>query len=247
MTVGIRPFSKALGAFVCLFGIVCGALYLPKHHLYLQASAYKEFFERLPVTLELIVASVIIAVGLAAICKLLLRRPTAWLGAILAAILFAFVCIPLFWLALSWQLAFAVHGVRIFAYLVQVPTAGYAQSQTFNIGDRFTHLVLPATLLALIQAGAYVDSMRNGVSARRLFGTFASLLPAVISADFVVEILFAWPGVGRAFYGVSEPYHRSYMGAFLLLSAAAVVGFRTIARMVSRSDDVDISEVLQPL
>lgn len=247
MSATIRRLCRALGAFVAAIIIVCGVLYLPRHHFYLRGSAYSEFFERLPITLELIIASVIIALVLATVCTLLSRRPTAWLGAIVAALLFVFMCIPVFWLTLMGQLVFAVRGVHIFTYFVQLPAAGFAQYQTFDITDRFTHLVLPATLLALVQAGAYVDSMRSGTSAWKLFATFALLLPAILSADVLIEIFFAWPGVGRSFYRDFEPYHRSYMVAFLLLSAAAVIIVRTVASGVGRSEDTDAVEVFQPL
>lgn len=213
--------GRALGAFGATVVIVCGVLYLPQHRFYFHAGAYAEFFERLPVTLELITASVTIALVLAAVFMLLSRGPTVWLGAIVAALLFAAACIPVFWIAHIAQPIITVHT---------------------GIG----HLVLPATLLALLQAGAYVDSLRGGISARRLFATFALLLPAILSADMVVETFFAWPGVARSFY-ISEPYHTSYMAAFLLLSAAAVIIVRAVGGVVSRSEQAGSAEVFQPL
>lgn len=247
MRRSMSELCKALGALVAAIVIVCGVLYLPSHRFFFHGSAYSEFFERLPITLELIIASVIIALALATICTLLSRRPTAWLGGVVAAVLFLFMCIPVFWIALMGQLVFAARGIHILAYFVQLPSAGFAQYDTFNITDRFTHLVLPATLLALVQAGAYVDSMRSDISARRLLATFGLLLPAILSADVLIEIFFAWPGVGRSFYANFEPYHTSSMVAFLLLSAAAVIIVRSVAAMLSGPDDTDYVEVFQPL
>jgi len=237
---------KVLSAILAAIVIVCGVLYLPTHRFFFQRSAYSEFFERLPMTLELVIASVIIGLALAAICTLLSRRPTAWLGAALAAVLFLCMCIPVFWIALTGQLVFAAHGIHIFGYFVQLPSAGFAQYDAFNITDRLTHLVLPATLLALVQAGAYVDSMRSDFSVRRLFAAFALLLPAILSADVLIEIIFAWPGVGRSFFANGEPYHTSSMVAFLLFGAAAVIIVRSVAAILSRPDDTDV-EAFQPL
>src|SRR5581483_12428415 len=107
-----KQICKGLGAFVAAFVLVCGALYIPRHHFYFHGGAYGEFFERLPITLDLIVASVIIAVLLAGVCALLSRRPTAWLGMISAALLAAFMCMPVFWSTLMAQFVLAVRGVH---------------------------------------------------------------------------------------------------------------------------------------
>lgn len=236
--------GKALAALIAAFVIVCGVLYLPRHHLYLQPEAYADFFQRLPATLELIIASVIVAFALAGICTLLSRGKTAWLGALAAAVLSIFLCIPVFWLAPVAQLVLAVMGVHVFSYVVQFPAAGIGQPYGFDFRDVVVHLLVPAMLLALVQAGAYVNALRDGISGRRFLAAFAVMLPAIVSADVLIEIFFAWPGVGRAFYSEAEPHNTSFMVAFLLLSAAAIVITRTLARVVRAPDAVEVFEPL---
>lgn len=111
MSASLSDVGKALGAFVAAIILVCGVLYMPSHHFYFHGSAYAEFFERLPITLELIIVSAIVAFAFATMCTLLYRKPMAWLGTIIAAVLFVLMCVPVFWLALMAHLVFAVHGV----------------------------------------------------------------------------------------------------------------------------------------
>lgn len=221
-------------------------MYLPHRHFYFRSSSFVEFFERLPATLELIGASVIIALTLAGVCAAFSTPRTAWFGASLAAVLFLVVCIPAFWLALTAQLIFAVHGLNVGPLALHLPAAGMSRSDKPTPGDELLHLVLPATLLALFQAGAYVDSMRIGISPRRLLATFATLLPAMVSADLVVEVIFAWPGDGRAlFYSIGQ-FGTSYILAFLISSAAIVIAVRAVARIL-QTPGAPAPEVLEPL
>lgn len=228
--------------------VVFGMLYLPYHHLYLDGEAYTEVFERLPATLELIIASAFIALALAVACKLLSGPTTARTGAILCSILTAVMFVPLFLLIPITQLVFALRGLHVFSHVLQLPAGGLSQNATFTAVDRLRHLVMPATILAVVQAGAYVDSMRLGLSARVLFATFARLLPTILSADIIVEGFFAWPGVGRPFFMETEPHHTSYVVAIALLSAAAVLIVRTAALPVGRPDRIDAAiEVFEAL
>jgi peptide/nickel transport system permease protein len=247
-----KQFSDVLRAGTTFFiasMIVIGALYLPLHRFYIHRAAFAEVWERLTPTLMLVAASVIIALILATLwAALSASRRIARVGGIVATVLFAAVCMPVFFLALMVQLGLGVHGVHIGSFFLQLPTGGIAGSDAFSIRDRVAHLILPATLLALVQAGAYVDCMRRGISPRALFSTFALLLPAILSADMVVEIIFAWPGEGRAlYYYLAEGSGGSFLLAGLLVSSAIVIAVRAIARALDHEPDLAQNDVLEPL
>lgn len=219
--------ARGLGAFVAAALIVCGVFYWPAHRVYFDGSAFVQLFERLPLTLELVTASVIIALALAAATILLSRLPKAALGLALGALLCGLTCVPLFWIALFGEAAFA-------------HTGAFGGRGSFSIAERFLRLALPATLMALVQAGAYVDSMRGEISVKRLFSRFALLLPAIVSADVIVETFFAWPGAGHLFFFDFAQQHMSNMAAFLLLSAAATIAVRAVG-------GGGLAEVAEPL
>jgi ABC-type dipeptide/oligopeptide/nickel transport system permease component len=141
------------------------------------------------------------------------------------------MCVPVFWLAQLTQLAFAVHGVHIAHWLIELPSGG--------------DLVLPASVLAVFQAGAYADALRKGISARTLFATFAALLPAIMSADVIIETIFAWPGVGRMFYLSLSQDFISSMFAVATCTAAIVLFVRAAAAVLAPKASAD--DVLEPL
>ncbi len=71
---------------------------------------------------------------------------------------------PVFWFALMMQLAFAVHGIPLpFGYQIQLPSAGISSSDTFDLGDRLAHLILPAIVLSLLQIALFSRFMRSSL------------------------------------------------------------------------------------
>ncbi len=71
---------------------------------------------------------------------------------------------PVFWFALMMQLAFAVHGIPLpGGYQIQLPSAGIASSDTFDLGDRIVHLILPAIVLSLLGIATYSRFMRSSL------------------------------------------------------------------------------------
>lgn len=221
-------------------------LYLPRGHFYFRSESFAEFFARLPATLYLMGASVLIALALAAICTVFAKRRVAWLGALLAAVLFAFMCVPVFWLAIVLQFAAAVHGLTLGPLVLQLPTAGISGSENPTIAERLSHLALPAIVLALFQAGAYVDATRDGFSAHRLAAAFAILLPGLVSADVIVELLFAWPGIGRWFWASGGQGGAANRLAFVVGTAGMVIAARAIAQAL-HLPDARSPEVFEPL
>jgi peptide/nickel transport system permease protein len=183
--------------------------------------------EAVPPTLLLASAALLVefGVGLALGIAAARRRGSAFdHGARIASLLL--YSQPVFWLGLM--------AVLLFSYAWPVLPASHMRSvdaaemsalgRFFDVGR---HLVLPALVLGLTQAGAtarfvraslievlgqdYIRAARaKGLSERRvvwvhgmraalppLIQLFALSLPALLSGSLVTEVVFSWPGLGR--------------------------------------------------
>ncbi|MGQ0639658.1 MAG: ABC transporter permease [Gemmatimonadaceae bacterium] len=214
--------------------------------------------ERVPATLELISASLIVA--------LLASVPVAvWTavrrgsridrlmnGATLAAI-----SLPAFWFALVLQLLFAV-------WLGWLPSSGRSSVLERGLADRIGHLILPATVLAALHGAAWVRYLRSsmGAALRQHFIVVArakgigeravrykhalrtALLPFVtivmldaaiiVSGAVVTESVFAWPGLGGLFYEALLRRDYTVLMAFLMLTSTAVIALNALADVLYR-------------
>jgi ABC-type dipeptide/oligopeptide/nickel transport system permease component len=167
---------------------------------------------RYPATLELAVAALCLAVGLALpLGAAAALRPRSWLDRVARSASLAGVCLPSFWLGPLLILVFAIH-------LGWTPVSGRGG---------MSHLVLPATTLALGMAGILVRLTRTsvltalredyvrtarakGASEWRVVAVHAfrnALLPVttiiglqaggLLAGAAITETIFAWPGLGR--------------------------------------------------
>jgi peptide/nickel transport system permease protein len=170
---------------------------------------------------------------------------------------------PVFWLALMLQLGLAVHGIPLpFGYLIQLPSAEMSSSDTFNLGDRISHLILPATVLAFLNIALYsrfmrssmlevirTDYMRTAAAKGLSFRTIlfkhglknaliplvtvtALTLPGLFGGAIVTESIFAWPGEGRLFITALGQEDIAVLLGFLLINATLVVFFNLLADVV---------------
>ncbi|HEX3368321.1 MAG TPA: ABC transporter permease [Candidatus Cybelea sp.] len=225
---------------------------------------FQALIERLPATLELTAAALLLALGFGITAGILsaVYRYTALDYAITT---FAFVgqSMPVFWFALMMQLAFAVHGIPLpGGYEIQLPSAGLATSDNFDLGDRLVHLVLPAVVLALLQIALFsrfmrssllevlgTDYMRTAAAKGLPFRTIlfkhglknalipvvtvtALSLPGLIAGAIVTETIFAWPGMGRLFYNALTQSDLALLMGYLLLVAFFVVFSNLLADVV---------------
>lgn len=162
-----------------------------------------------------------------------------------AALSFA---VPPFWLGLMLIVVFSV-GLDL------LPASGSARIGDGSIVDRAAHLVLPVVTLLLTQVGPCIRLVRSSVRdtlsagfmraarARGLdrgtlvrryllpnaltpFITWAGFsLPLLIGGAFVVEWVFAWPGLGRLF--LQAAMSREYpflMGSVLVVCTLVIAG-----------------------
>jgi peptide/nickel transport system permease protein len=225
---------------------------------------FQALIERLPATLELTAAALLLALGFGITAGILsaVYRYTALDYAITT---FAFVgqSMPVFWFALMMQLAFAVHGIPLpGGYEIQLPSAGLATNDSFDLSDRLVHLVLPAVVLALLQIALFsrfmrssllevlgTDYMRTAAAKGLPFRTIlfkhglknalipvvtvtALSLPGLIAGAIVTETIFAWPGMGRLFYNALNQSDLALLMGYLLIVAFFVVFSNLLADVV---------------
>ncbi len=176
--------------------------------------------QKLPVTLQLTLAAVIIGLSIALPAGVLaaVRRNTA-ADVSAMGIALAGVSIPSFWLGVMLILLFSLKW-RLFPSITYVP---FSQ----DVADALRHMALPAVTLGLGLAGALTRMVRSGVleelgqdyvrTARAKGLRFAdvinrhvlrnALLPALtllgvqisvlLGGAVITEQIFAWPGVGQ--------------------------------------------------
>jgi peptide/nickel transport system permease protein len=209
--------------------------------------------ERLPATVELVAASVALAlvamwpVGIVAA----LGRPFA-LRQLARSMAFAGTSLPVFWFGLVLQLVFAI-GLGV------LPSSGRTTPGDGRLLDRLSHLVLPAIMLGTVHGAAwsrYVaaavrdTSEQPFVVAARARGNLPSavlwrhivrpaLLPVITvvlldialmaAGSVVTESVFAWPGLGSLFTEALARRDYTLLMALLMLASTAVVLFNLLA------------------
>jgi peptide/nickel transport system permease protein len=204
---------------------------------------WRTIADRLPATIELVLVALVAAVALGAFAGFIRAIPRfGALREIVALPPLVVRAIPVLVLAQALQLALI--------FWSHFSPAGISSGDSFDIGDRIAHLAVPALMLA-IPFGAWAsqifyDGFRQPNSALRTplhrFGsslatTAASIGPALLSASLLVEVVTAWPGIGRLFFnGLSQSDFRIIAGV-LLAYAACVVLLRVGAVLVPPADD----------
>ncbi|MBC7897029.1 MAG: ABC transporter permease [Cytophagaceae bacterium] len=214
--------------------------------------------ERLPATLELVGASLVLALVAAVPAGVLaaVRRGRAT-DRIVSAVTIAAISLPAFWFGLLLQLVFAV-------WLGWLPSSGRSSLFGSGIGDRLAHLALPATVLAILHAAAwtrYLRSAMGNVIAQRFilaargrglhertvryrhalrnallpFLTVVLLDAAImISGAVVTESVFAWPGLGGLFTEALARRDYTVLMAFLMISSVGVIVLNLVADLSYR-------------
>ena len=209
--------------------------------------------ERLPATLELVGTSIVIALVLTLPAGILAAaRRGGWFDRAITGIATAGVSLPSFWFGLLLQIVFAI-GLGWF------PSSGRTTPGAGGLADRLAHLVLPVTVLALLQAagwsrylrGSMIETLRQpfivaararGLPARVVLVRHAlrnALGPLVaivmvdaallVSGAVVTESVFAWPGVGSLFTEALARRDYSVLMALLMLTSTAIVVFSVAA------------------
>jgi peptide/nickel transport system permease protein len=203
--------------------------------------------ERVPATLELV------GVGIAGALMLTLpagvlsaARRGRWLDRLVSAVAMTGISLPAFWFGLLLQIVFTIA-------LGWLPSSGRATPGGSDFVDRLQHLVMPATVLAVVQAaswsrylrGAMIETLAQpfiaaararGLSERRVLlrhalrNALGPVLAVVmvdaallVSGAVVTESVFAWPGLGSLFTEALARRDYTVLMALLMLTSTAVV------------------------
>jgi peptide/nickel transport system permease protein len=176
------------------------------------------------------------------------RRQNRWPDYLISGVSTLSVAVPPFWLGLILILIFSVQ-------LDLFPSSGSSTIGGPGRSDRAWHAVLPVATIFLTHVGPYVRLVRGSIRraagadfvraarARGLrpgtilwryvmpnalgpFVTWAGFsLPLLFSSIFVIEWVFAWPGIGRVFLqaAVSREYP-VMMGCVLVVCVMVILG-----------------------
>jgi peptide/nickel transport system permease protein len=205
-----------------------------------------------------------ILMGTAFLISLLIALPIAilaaryqrtWFDYLTSTISVAGFSLPIFWTGLLAILVFSV-GFRWF------PTGGMTSlgsGDTFDLGDRLWHMVLPVSVLAINSIGSYVRYIRagmievlsqdyirtaqsKGLSGAKVFWvhalknasipivTIVALdLPALFTGALITETIFSWPGMGRQFWESANRFDYPVLMGIVTIAAALTIIFNLLA------------------
>ncbi|HUY40614.1 MAG TPA: ABC transporter permease [Candidatus Dormibacteraeota bacterium] len=216
---------------------------------------FDAIMQRFGATVELMGASLLVALtlGLAAGIFSAVLPYSVW-DYIITGFAFFGQSMPIFWFALMLQLGLAVHGIPLpGGYMIQLPSAGISSLDTFNLGDRLDHLVLPTIALSFLSLALYsrftrssmlevlsADYIRTAAAKGLPFHTIllkhglknalipvvtivAISLPSLIAGAVVTETIFAWPGMGRLFINALQQGDIALLMGYLCLVSVLVV------------------------
>jgi peptide/nickel transport system permease protein len=221
--------------------------------------------ERLPATIELMLSAYLLAAVIAlplgiysAIHKYSLLDYTG------TGLSFLGIAMPVFWFGLMLQLIFSVQ-------LGWLPSSGRETVGATSFVDQLKHLIMPATVLALLYIAGWSRYMRTsflgvlnsdyvrtarskGLHERRVMlvhGLKNAAIPVVtiialdvaglFSGAVITETIFAWPGIGRLF--IQAMYDRDYplLMGIIMMGAIMVVVFNLIADIANATLDPRVS------
>jgi len=223
--------------------------------------------ERVPASAELLGASLLVALLVSlGIAVPAAARAGGWFDRGTTAAAVAGVSLPSFWFGLVLQLVFAVG-------LGWLPSAGRSSFGAASLGDRLEHLVLPATVLALLHAASWsrylraavlsalaqpfvISARARGIPEYRVIARHAlrnAALPfvtvvlldaaIVVSGAVVTESVFAWPGLGSLFTESLARRDYPVLMAFLMAAAVGVVALNLLADVTYRVIDPRVRAV----
>ena len=221
--------------------------------------------ERLPATLELVGVSIAGALAITFPTSILSAvKRGRWFDRLATAASIAGISLPAFWFGLLLQIVFAVA-------LGWLPSSGRATPGDGGFADHLQHLVLPAAVLALVQAAGWSRYLRaslvetlgqpfiasaraRGIPAGRvvlhhaLRNALGPVLAIVmvdaallVSGAVVTESVFAWPGLGSLFTEALARRDYTILMALLMLTSAAVLALNVAADAVHALIDARVA------
>jgi peptide/nickel transport system permease protein len=211
--------------------------------------------ERLPATIELVGAALVLASIFTLPLGLLAGLTRGWRAQLASLLSFAGLALPVFWFGLILQLVFSLG-------LGWLPSSGRVTPGVDALADRVAHLILPATMLAAVHAAAWARYLQaavhdtaglpfvaaaqaRGVPPRAVVVRHIlrpALLPLLtivcldaalmLAGTVVTESVFAWPGLGSLFTEALARRDYTVLMALLMIASTAVVVFNLIADLL---------------
>jgi peptide/nickel transport system permease protein len=203
--------------------------------------------ERLPATLELVATAIAGALLLTLPAGVLsAARRGGWIDRAVSAVAMTGISLPTFWFGLLLQIVFTVG-------LGWLPSSGRTTPGGGDFVDHVQHLLMPATVLAVVQASSWSRYLRGsmietlaqpfvaaararGIPERRVLLRHAlrnavGPVLAVVMVDaallasgaIVTESVFAWPGLGSLFTDALARRDYTVLMALLMLTSTAIV------------------------
>lgn len=205
--------------------------------------------ERLPATLQLAVAALVLqlAIGVPLGVIAALKRGS-WIDNVIRFFGVIGHAIPTFWLGLLMIILFAV-------ILRLLPSQGVLTvgHDVWDIGDRIKHIIMPSFVLALAgianysrylrtetldvinqdyvrtahakglpeRTVVYVHALRNALIP--MITALGGILAALVSGALVVEQIFTWPGVGQFTYAAARSKDYPVIMAGVMLASTLLV------------------------
>ena len=215
--------------------------------------------ERIPATLELVGVACVMALIAAVPAGIFaaINRPFDKFSSLFAV---AGISLPVFWFGLLLQLIFA-------GALGWLPSSGRQSFDGGDFGDKLSHLILPATVLAAALSAAWSRYLRRamrdtvarpfmraarsrGLTERALLMHHAlpNALPTFVtvvlldvsmmaSGAVVTESIFAWPGIGSLFTEALAKRDYAVLMAFLMCGSVAVMVLNLVADLAVHAID----------
>ena len=211
--------------------------------------ALKLLLERLPATLQLATAALILQLGIGIPLGVIaaLKRGT-WIDNVIRVFAVIGHAIPTFWIGLLFIILFAVTW-RI------LPSQGLLTvgKDMWDIPDRLRHIILPALVLALAGIANYSRYLRTetldvisqdyirtahakGLRERRVVFVHAlrnalipmvtalgPLLAVLVGGSLVIEQVFTWPGVGQFTYAAARSKDYPVIMAGVMVASTLLV------------------------
>ena len=204
--------------------------------------------ERVPATLELMGAALLLAVlagGMLAVLTAI--RGSGRADGFFTVITTAGISVPVFWLGLIAIYIFAIKAGIL-------PAGGRAAGDGVSVSERLRHLVLPASVLSIAWLATWSRYLRAGlidslggryIRTARAKGlgegtvvlkhalrgavlpavtVLAMQIPALFTGAVITETVFAWPGMGRLFYeGLQRQDYTRVLGIVVIASVLIIL------------------------
>lgn len=198
----------------------------------------------------MLIVTLLVAIPLGIISAL---KQYSWIDHILTTVAFAGNSLPVFWFGLMLIIIFHVTLKRPDGTPLLPGSGMATLGAPFSLIDRIEHLILPVSMLALVSAAGYMRYMRSSmldvinqdyVRVARAKGlkenmviykhalrnalipmvTLIALdIPSLFGGALFTETIFAWPGIGRLYFGAALKADYPMVMAVLVIYSGLII------------------------